>query len=176
MVEEYIDLARSLGFTTAVEVFPELLVSRPAIRALCAPETCPNYGTNWICPPGSGSLEDLAGNVAATHHGLLVESFHADVDTGDPQLLETLNAAQVARLTELATHVRRKHPAALVLTTGGCHRCDTCTYPDAPCRFPAQRQGSLSAYGIDVGDLCSKAGVPYAFVPGKLHLVSVILY
>ena len=49
----------------------------------------------------------------------------------------------------------------LLLSNEGCIRCKSCTYPDAPCRFPDKLYPSLEGYGILVTELAKKAGLNY---------------
>ena len=49
----------------------------------------------------------------------------------------------------------------LLLANEGCDRCEKCTYPDAPCRFPELTHGSLEGYGIFVSELAGQAGIHY---------------
>ena len=49
----------------------------------------------------------------------------------------------------------------IVLSNQQCARCEKCTYPDAPCRFPEYLHHSLEGYGFVVSDLANEAGVRY---------------
>ena len=49
----------------------------------------------------------------------------------------------------------------LVLTSEGCRNCQTCTYPDAPCRFPDRMCPSVESYGIFVNEEAAEAGIHY---------------
>jgi len=49
----------------------------------------------------------------------------------------------------------------LLLSNEGCIRCKSCTYPDAPCRFPDKLYPSLEGYGILVTELAKKAGLNF---------------
>ena len=40
-----------------------------------------------------------------------------------------------------------------------------CTYPDAPCRFPAERITSMEAYGLLVSQVCESCGAVYYHGP-----------
>jgi predicted metal-binding protein len=62
----------------------------------------------------------------------------------------------------------------LPLTSGGCVFCDNCTYP-APCLKPDLRMNSLSAFGIDAGKLCEKAGLEYSFRSDRVYFVALVL-
>lgn len=45
---------------------------------------------------------------------------------------------------------------------GECALCESCSYPE-PCRKPNMKMESLSAFGINVGELCKEAGIVYSF-------------
>lgn len=167
--------AIKLGFTQTAEIPVDALVCKPEIRALCTPEKCSNYGTNWICPPGSGELPELEARIREYDRALLVQRVYEHVDTTDLEACQGYSTSFSDLLAELVEDVRAVCPGALVLTTGGCHRCEKCTYPDAPCCKPEEKQGSLSAYGIDVGELCEHADLPFSFADDTLYFVGVVL-
>ena len=64
----------------------------------------------------------------------------------------------------------------LPLAVGGCTRCKTCTYPDAPCRFPDRNFSSMEATGLLVNQVCVDNGVPYNYGRGKMAYTSCLLY
>ena len=49
----------------------------------------------------------------------------------------------------------------VLLSNEGCGRCLSCTYPDAPCRFPHLLHHSLEGYGFVVNELAAEAGMHY---------------
>jgi len=173
--KEYAAAARKMGFTAAEPFSARQLSCRPEIRLLCAPDKCTSYGTNWICPPGCGELPACAARLARYERGLLIVSRYDRVDGKNFAALRRLAEEYNRRLLKLRDLVRADIPEALLLSTGGCDWCPECTYPSAPCRKPELLRGALSAYGIDVAELCASAGVEYAVVPDRLYYVSCIL-
>lgn len=131
-LNEYIHTALELGFTAAAPFDTSRLICRPDIRMLYAPDKCTSYGTNWICPPGSGELPDRAAWLAKYSRGLLVQSKTEKIDTNDFQLLKKLAATHNQRLLRLNEIISEKYPDAFLLSTGGCELCEKCTYPDKP--------------------------------------------
>ena len=57
--------------------------------------------------------------------------------------------------------MREMYPDMMGMGTGTCTRCKTCTYPDAPCRFPDELVSSMEACGLVVSEVCTANGVPY---------------
>lgn len=49
----------------------------------------------------------------------------------------------------------------ILFSNEGCDLCKSCTYPDAPCRFPDRVHGSLEGNGIFVTQLAKLAGMKY---------------
>ena len=66
------------------------------------------------------------------------------------------DAARVIGLKQVRKAVQGGRAAAVFLADDAdarisCGICKTCTYPDAPCRFPDRARRSMEACGIDVG-------------------------
>ena len=170
-----IQTALELGFTTVAEISAADVVPSEKIRALCSPEKCVSYGTNWVCPPGCGSLEDCRMRVSEYEKGLLLQMKFADVDTSSMETVEALSKEFTGKVIALRDFVLQKYPNAMALATGGCRECEKCTYPHEPCRKPNIRRGSLSAFGIDVGKLCKAHGVDFEFTEGTLYFTACML-
>jgi len=175
MPDTYLKAAQELGFTAAAPVNGSAVVCRPEIRAQCTPKKCKNYAANWICPPGCGDLEQCEKIVSEYEKALLLQETHALPEETDLKHAAALAREHNQRAEKLIKIIRRKYPKAFLLTTGGCNLCETCTYPGEPCRYPQKQRGSLSAFGIDVSELCSKGGLAFSFEKGKVTFVSCIL-
>jgi predicted metal-binding protein len=67
------------------------------------------------------------------------------------------------------------YPDSLLLGAGGCNRCEKCTYPDSPCRFPNEIIYSMEAFGMVVSDVCKNNNLPYYYGPNTLTYVGCIL-
>jgi predicted metal-binding protein len=169
------ELARdaiSTGFTHAVMLDGLTVECEARLREYCNPEGCPNHGSNWVCPPGCGTLEECAERVGKFSRGLLLQS----VSALKPLFADYkgLNRKHNLRLREFIEKYCAGQMDVLALSSGGCIFCDTCAYPE-PCVKPDVRMNSLSAYGIDVGKLCEKAGLEYAFRPDRVYYVALVL-
>ena len=169
---ELVSKALSIGFTNAVRLDDLKLKCESRLRAYCNTEGCPNHGKNWVCPPGCGSLDECAEKVGRFNSGVLLQS----VSELTPKSGEykRLNREHNLRLRELIEQRCEGHIDILALTSGGCIFCDACAYPE-PCIKPGIRMNSLSAYGIDVGKLCEKAGLEYSFRPDCVYYIALIL-
>ena len=167
--------AQELGFTTAVPIKASDVSPFREIRVLCSPEKCPSYGTSHVCPPGCGSFEKCCETINEYENGVLLQVKYENVDTSDLKVCESLSKDFGERVIALRDKLLAKYPKLLTLSTGGCRECETCTYPKAPCRKPDIRRGSLSAFGIDVGKLCERYGVDFAFTDNTLYFTACML-
>ena len=76
---------------------------------------------------------------------------------------------------ELEEKLRSKYPRMLPIGSGACTRCTSCTYPDAPCRFPDKTFASMEAYGMLVTQVCQDNGLPYYYGPCTIAYTSCFL-
>ena len=88
--------------------------------------------------------------------------------------LAKTNAENFIRFTDAILDEDRLD--CLPLAVGGCTRCKSCTYPDAPCRFPDRNFSSMEATGLMVNQVCKDNGVPYNYGKGKMAYTSCLLY
>ena len=147
-MKRFINIALDMGFTSAALISAADVISEDRIRKLCDPEKCPSYGTNWVCPPGCGTLEKCRSTVETYDEGLLIQMKFENVDTSSLTLAERLSKEFSERVVLLRERIAEEYPMTLALASGGCRECEKCTYPEEPCRKPNVHRGSLSAFGI----------------------------
>lgn len=174
-VEEWVEKALELGFSHAGALNVSALKFLPEVRSMCAANLCHSYGKNWMCPPGCGPLEDAAAKAANFHHGFLVQTtaeLEDDFDIESMTEAENRHKENFNTLTEL---VRASHPNCFPMAAGTCTICKTCTYPDAPCRFPDKAVPSMEACGLFVSQICEDSGLPYYYGPRTVTYTSCYL-
>lgn len=158
-------LAAQCGFDHAGPLNVACLEFNPAVRDMCAADRCNNYGRCWSCPPGCGTLEEIAAKAAAYHRGILLQSTGNMEDDFDVETMFDTEKLQKSRFMDFVTKVREVYPNCLPMASGACTICPTCTYPDAPCRFPQLAIPSMEAYGLLVSKTCEDSGLPYYYGP-----------
>jgi predicted metal-binding protein len=63
----------------------------------------------------------------------------------------------------------------LALGAGKCEICETCTFPDKPCRFPDRMETSMEASGLLVSKVCTDNGLEYNYGTNKMAFTSCFL-
>lgn len=147
----------------------------PEVRASCAENSCGQYGRRWSCPPDCGTLEECEKRIRQHSGGLLLQTvgdLENEFDWEGMKRTEERHKKSFYALTHL---LRTDYPHLLPLGAGCCTHCETCTYPDAPCRFPDQCVSSMEAYGILVLQICKDHGMGYYYGPSKTAFTGCIL-
>lgn len=162
------------GFTHAGELNIKALVFMPEVRDMCSADRCHMYGKNWRCPPGCGSIEEAAQQASAYTYGLLVQTVGHMEDDFDYETIEATGQQHKSNFESLVAKLRARYPDMLPMGAGTCKRCEECTYPSAPCRFPEEAISSMEAYGLWVSKVCELSNLPYHY--GKLTLTYTSCY
>lgn len=173
--EELLTLAAECGFDHAGELNVSVLEFDPAVREMCAADRCRSYGRRWSCPPGCGTLEEIAAKAAAYRRGILLQSTGQMEDDFDVETMFDTERLHKERFHAFAARVREAHPRCLPMAAGACSICPECTYPDAPCRFPHLAVPSMEAYGLVVSKVCEDSGLPYYYGPRTITYTSCVL-
>ena len=169
--------AREVGFDHVALIDPGMVVTSKELSEACNPQSCQRYGTCWTCPPGAGAFEDIQVNIRSKNAGVLVQTVRDDVDFyEDWDVLAETRQLHNSRLDRLAAMLRTEFAGVLAFSTGGCDVCDSCSYPDAPCKQPVEQRLSLSAHGVAVGTTCQNVGMDYSFQNGRIRYVGMVLY
>lgn len=174
-VEELKKFALQCGFTHAGELDLKALVFMPEVREMCRAARCRAYGKNWRCPPACGSIEEAAARAAKYSFGMLVQTVGRTEDDFDYETMEKAGKEHAASFVKMMRELKKKYPDILGMGAGTCARCNPCTYPDAPCRFPEDSYSSMEAYGLWVSKVCELSGIPYYYGPNTIAYTSCYL-
>lgn len=148
----------------------------PDLRTLCEMNSCGAFGTNWGCPPGCGTVDELSCKVREYPSGVVYQYVGALEDSFDYEGMMEAGRVFGGITDGIRSFVQANVPASFVLGAGGCTLCGTCTYPDAPCRFPERKNISVEACGINVSVLCAKCGLGYIHGPNTVTNTGVVLF
>lgn len=170
------ELCDDLQFTDKAFLKAERLSLRPEVRQMCASNSCQSYGTNWICPPACGSLEEIKRKTAKFSMALVVQNVYTLDDIFDYENMMAGQEKHQKKFERLVKAIRLQSIPIFPMGAGGCMKCKQCTYPDAPCLFPDLVFPSMEACGLLVGDICEEAGLQYYYGSGTVAYTSLILF
>ena len=157
LIQEALDV----GFAQAGELNMSALVFMPEVREMCRADRCRQYGRNWRCPPGCGSIEEASKRAAEYYYGLIVQTIGKMDDDFDIDTIQSTSEKHKRDFDTLIEKLKQRYDDILPMGAGTCTICETCTYPEAPCRFPDKSYSSMEAYGLWVSKVCELSGVPY---------------
>ena len=175
-IDELMVLAKEAGFTYAAPLEMGSLDFREEVRSMCAEDRCKSYGKSWSCPPACGTLDEAEAHMHRYGSGVLVQTTAALEDDFDAESMMEAEARHKANFLTFVEQIRAQLSDCLSLGAGSCTVCETCTYPDRPCRFPEKMFCSMEACGILVSEACTLAGLKYYYGPRTLTYSSCVLY
>lgn len=152
------------------------LVFSPGVRELCKMNSCGSYGKTWACPPGVGTLEECQQRISGYQNLFVFTTVHPLEDSYDFEGMMNGKKKHDEICPGIADLFRKNYANLLILSNEGCHRCESCTYPDAPCRFPDTLYPSIESYGVEVNRLAKTAGINYINGANTVTYFSCILY
>ena len=176
MQEQLEAIAKECGFEFMGVTEAAQLKTMPEVRDMCASGTCQIYGHSWACPPACGTVEEYQEKISQFENCLVVQTLGELEDEFDFETIMETEHEHKRRFTEFAQRVHELEGETLLLAAGTCTLCKTCTYPDAPCRFPEKRMSSMEAAGLVVADVCTLAGIPYNHGKNTMAFSSCVLF
>lgn len=146
------------------------------VRGACEANYCGRYGKSWTCPPGVGKWQELRDHFQSYQNAFVFTTKHQLEDSFD---VEGMDEGRVQHdrvdkaLLDLLSDETQPYELA---GAGSCGICKTCTYPDAPCRFPDRARRSMEACGIDVVTLARDCGIHYMNGTNTVTYFSIIFW
>ena len=170
-----VEKALAFGFSHAALLKAETLNLRTEVRDMCAAGKCKSYGKSWVCPPACGTLEEIAAKIATYKSGLIVQTTAELEDEFDYEGMTAAAALQKERFNAFRKVLVEQWPGLTPLSSGGCRLCESCAWPDAPCRRPNDTHTSMEAAGLVVSDVCESNDIPYYYGKGTLTYTGCFL-
>ena len=117
-MQDYVQLAKDFGFTDAALLPVADLVVVPAYRCFCEENLCGNYDVLPVCPPMSGTVEEMTANMRRYRTALVLTiettpnccTAKAEQKAVDGNEAETVGAHIALRLAEGAKGEVLLHP------------------------------------------------------------------
>ena len=152
------------------------LIFSPGVRKLCEMNSCGSYGKTWACPPGVGTLEECQSRIQKYENLFVFTTVHPLEDSYDFDGMMEGKEKHCQICPNVAGLFRQNYEDLLILSAEGCNRCTSCTYPDAPCRFPDTLYPSIESYGVEVNRLAKTAGINYINGVNTVTYFGCIIY
>ena len=173
--EQLEKLGTDTGFSHIAPLKCSTIELLPEVRQMCEANTCGMYGKRWSCPPGCGTLEDCRAKIQQYKNGILVQTVGQLEDAMDGETMMETEALHKKNFFAMEKLLRETNPDMLAIGAGCCTRCETCTYPDEPCRFPKKAFSSMEAYGMLVTQICKANDMTYYYGPCTIAYTSCFL-
>ncbi len=169
-------LAKECGFTVAEDLDVSTLEFLPEVRSMCAADRCQSYNNNWSCPPACCTLEEAEQRAKQYSRGVLLQTVGEREDSYDFEAMVEVAHRNRKQFDALMDRLRAGKADVFAMSAGTCTRCEQCTYPDAPCRFPEKVFPSMEACGLFVSKVCRDNHVPYYYGDDKIAYTCCVLY
>ena len=153
----------------------EDLMFSERIRWICEHE-CPMYNKTWACPPAVGSVEECRTRCLRFEDVLLIATITevSDIANIDETLATRAPHEEITR--EVLGLVKQQAVEVMVLSTEACAVCESCAWPDGPCRFRDKMFPCVESHGIVVTDLAEKAGIDFLAEGNLVTWFSLIFF
>lgn len=159
--EEWIALARSLGFEQAQIIETKDIPITPEFRKYCEDNLCGKFGVNYSCPPDCGTTDEMRARLCSKRYALVLKTIW-DIDFRDASLVKQNKGAHNRLIRQLIKELPQELQGGIMVAASGCSLCEVCTIVDGlPCRFPEQMASCVSAYCVNVAELCKILGWEY---------------
>ena len=167
--------AVSFGFSKAVPLDVNTLQPRQDVRDMCGADKCRAYGKNWTCPPYCGTLAECTNKIQQYSRGILLQTVGITEKTIDTKAYRRTEAKHLEQFHQLCEELRKVHPQALCLGSGGCRICSKCAFPES-CRFPEKACSSMEGYGLFVTEVCRCNELAYHYGERTITYTACILF
>jgi len=173
--EELAILAEKCGFTHSSPLDAGTLEFLPEVRDMCSADRCNKFNKSWSCPPACGSLDEMRGRVKDYSAGLLVQTVGEIEDSYDWDGIQDAAKRHGASFWRMWDELEKRYASVFAMGTGTCTKCESCTYPEAPCRFPERMSVSMEACGLFVSKVCTENDLKYNYGPDKIAFTACYL-
>lgn len=153
----------------------EDLMFSDRIRWICEHE-CPMFGKTWACPPAVGSVEECEARCRKYDEALLIATITEVSDIANIEETLSTRAPHEEITREVHELVRQQAEETMVLSTEACAVCESCSYPDGPCRNRDKMYPCVESHGIVVTDLAEKTGIDFYAEGNLVTWFSLIFY
>ena len=168
-------IVKECGFTHYAPLDVSTLEFLQEIRDMCNPEKCRSYNKSWSCPPACPPVDEIRENVKTYTHGIIVQTVGDLEDSLDWDGIMETGARHKENFGKMKNILDEENNQIIAMGAGQCSVCETCTYPDNPCRFPEKMEVSMEASGLFVSKVCKDNNLTYNYGSEKIAFTSCFL-
>lgn len=159
-MKDYVQLAKALGLTDAALMDVKELVIVPEYRQFCEENLCGNYGVLPVCPPESGTVEEMTARVRRYQTALVLTSEVTPVCYTDTTEQKAAKRRQNLLTKQLMDEMLADGLHDLLMMGAG-------PWKDASC---------MSAYCVNAQKMAEHVGMKCWENDGKIRYFSLILF
>jgi len=173
--EKLATLAKDCGFTYCAPLEIKTLEFMQDVRDMCNANKCGSYNTSWSCPPACPSLEEMSERILGYTGGMLVQTVGELEDSYDWEGIISAGVRHKENFASMWDMLEKDYTSVFAMGAGVCRICETCTYPDKPCRYPNRLSASMEACGLFVSKVCTDNGLAYNYGSDHIAFTSCFL-
>ena len=159
-MQDYVQLAKDFGFTDAALLPVADLVVVPAYRCFCEENLCGNYNVLPVCPPMSGTVEEMTQNVRRHKTALVLTIVSTPKDVTDRAEQKAAKRHQNELTDQLMEQMRADGVEDLLMMGAGPWKTASC----------------MSAYCVNAQMMADAAGMICWNDDDKVRYFSLILF
>ncbi len=159
-MRDYVQLAKTLGLSGAALMDVKDLVIVPEYRQFCEENLCGNYNVLPVCPPESGTVEEMTQRVRKYKTALVLTREVTPVCFSDTAEQKAAKRAQNLMTEQLMEQMHADGMSDLLMMGAG-------PWKDASC---------MSAYCINAQKMADHVGMKCWENDGKIRYFSLILF
>ena len=159
-MQDYISLAKTLGFTDAALLPVRELVVVPEYRKYCEQNLCGNYNVLPACPPMSGTVAEMTAAMQRYQTALVLTIVTTPGDSADAAAYKAAKRHQNQLTEQLMAQMRADGLDDLLMMGAGPWKTASC----------------MSAYCVDAQKMADAVHMKCWENDGKIRYFSLILY
>lgn len=159
-MQDYVHLAKDFGFTDAALLPVADLVVVPAYRRFCEENLCGNYDVLPVCPPMSGTVEEMTANMRRYQTALVLTIETTPNCYTDKAEQKAAKRAQNILTEQLMDQMRADGQTDLLMMGAGPWKTASC----------------MSAYCVDAQKMADAVHMKCWENDGKIRYFSLILF
>lgn len=159
-MKDYVQLAKTLGFTDAALMEVKDLVVVPEYRQFCEENLCGNYGVLPACPPQSGTVEEMTARMRKYQTALVLTMVVTPVSYTDSKEQKAAKRQQNILTEQLMQEMKQDGLTDLLMMGAG-------PWKDASC---------MSAYCVNAQKMADQVHMKCWENDGKIRYFSLILF